>query len=231
MRTSLLACSVLLFRPCAKAAASPCKAVHKKTNISSNKGLFFTVLSSWSGLILSARSKVGGGGALCHATKFPVSCRISSCLFTKNTSAWPTRWLCASCTIPATPRRSPAMPSAGSHSSPKVRQQSRQHQKLCGGHRPQPRPEPAGDPTAARDPAAPPRPIRPAHWGAASGSVPRSEHCQHRKNSCLPCVFYTAIPPRETARYFGISQNAVTTRVPRLRDKLKLLQEPKGGEL
>ena len=51
-----------LLRPCAKAAASSCKAVHKKTNISSNKGLFFTVLSSWSGLILSARSKVGGGG-------------------------------------------------------------------------------------------------------------------------------------------------------------------------
>lgn len=84
----------VLFRPCAKAAASPCKVVHKKTNISSNKGLFFTVLSSWSGLILSVRSKVGGGGALCHATKFPVSCRISSCLFAKNTSAWPTRWLC-----------------------------------------------------------------------------------------------------------------------------------------
>ena len=37
---------------------------------------------------------------------------------------------------------------------------------------------------------------------------------------------------REIARYFGISQNAVTTRVPRLRDKLKLLlQESEEGEL
>ena len=73
-------------------------------------------------------------------------------------------------------------------------------------------------------------PHLPARLDPLTGG-PRSEHCQHRKNSCLPCVFYTAIPPRETARYFGISQNAVTTRVPRLRDKLKLLQEPKGGEL
>ena len=77
-----------------QSCCQPLQSRTQKTNISSNKKLFFTVLSSWSGLILSARSKVGGGGARWHTTKFPVSCRISSCLFTKNTSAWPTRWLC-----------------------------------------------------------------------------------------------------------------------------------------
>ena len=172
MRTSLLACSVYFFGPVFALCQSCCQPLQsrtQKTNISSNKKLFFAVLSSWSGLILSARSEVGEGGARWRATKFPVSCRISSCLFTKNTSAWPTRWLCASCTIPATPRRSPAMPSASPHSSPKVRQQSRQHQKLCGDHRLQPRPEPAGDPTAARDPGGRPRRHLPARLDPLTG--------------------------------------------------------------
>ena len=35
---------------------------------------------------------------------------------------------------------------------------------------------------------------------------------------------------REMARFFGISQNAVTTRVSRLRDKLKPLLEEREGE-
>ena len=169
MRTSPLACSVYFFGPVPKLLPAPAKPYTKKQTFSVTKGCFFTVLLSWSGLILSARSKVGEGGALWHATKFPVSCRISSCLFAKNTSAWPTQWLCASCAIPATPRRSPAMPSAGPHSSPKVRQQSRQHQKLCGGHRPQPRPEPAGDPTVARDPGGRPRRHLPARLDLLTG--------------------------------------------------------------
>ena len=163
---------------------------------------------------MSARSKVGGGGALWHATKFPVSCRINSCLFTKNTSAWPTRRLCASCTIPATPRRSPAMPSAGPHSSPKVRQQSRQHQKLCGGHRPQPRLEPAGDPTAARDPGGRPHRHLPTRLDPLTGGCERLSsaiRALHRKNSCLPCAFCTVLPP---ARLPAISVSVKTPSPP-----------------